>query len=253
MPKQLLTLVLDSPQIGLKEFSEAVGRFRALIDTLSQEHAKHAQVQWIIHTLEIGSATAVVRGIPKREEDLASVEHVVNAYENVGRMVSQRNYATLSPQVAKHARSLANLVTGGIRAIRLETEADEVEILPFSGETQSAPLHRTCFGCVKGRIQTVTNRQGLRFTLYDLSTDKPVSCYLVPGSEEIMRGAWGHIAIIEGEIRRNPQTGYAQTIRQVRQVEIVSEGDPGDFRQARGALAFTGEPAEVTIRRIRDN
>lgn len=253
MTKQLVAIVLDSPQVGLKEFVEAVGYFRELIDALSREHGKGAEVEWVLQSLDVGSAMAVVRGVPKQEENLGDVENIVNAYENASRLIVQRQFSDLPDRVARPARKLAGVVNGKIRALRLETESDEVEVIPVGTVTPPEPRRRSTFGSVKGRIQTLTNRQGLRFTLYDLSADRPISCYLIEGSEEKMRGAWGHLAIVEGDVRRNQLTGKIQTIRNVRSIEVVPEGSPGDFRHARGAIAFDGEAAEAVIRRIRDN
>jgi hypothetical protein len=100
----------------------------------------------------------------------------------------------------------------------------------------------------------MTSRGRLRFTLYDLIDDRAISCYLAPGSEDIMREAWGKLVTAEGLVRRDPDTGRATSVRQVKAIQIIPEGKPGDYREAVGAaLGFLGgELPEEVIRRARD-
>jgi hypothetical protein len=72
-------------------------------------------------------------------------------------------------------------------------------------------------------------------------------------SEE-MRQVWGRRAVVEGIITRDAQTGWPLTITDVQRVSLAPEAKPGAFLRARGALPFSSEnePAEVTIRRLRD-
>lgn len=255
MTKQLVTLVLDSPQVGLKEFAEAVQEFRALIEALSKEHAHDTSIEWVLDSLVFGSATAVARGVPQKHEDMSVVETVVDAYENVGRKAREHRLDDLTPLVRRHAKRLVGIVNGKIPAIRLETETEDFEIRSFEsvGLTYIPDIpQRISFGAVTGRIQALSNRQGLRFTLYDMSTDKAISCYLAVGSEQKMRDAWGHLAVVEGEVRRDPISGQIQSVRKVASIEIIQEGFPGDFRAARGAITLN-EPSEDVIRRMRDN
>jgi hypothetical protein len=107
---------------------------------------------------------------------------------------------------------------------------------------------------VLGRVQTLSHRGSLRFTLYDLLHDRAVSCYLQEGQQDIMRGAWDRLALVKGWVKRDPVNGRPTTIRRVRAVEVRDEGQLGDWRQAGGLLRGEGtdEPAEATIRRLRD-
>ena len=113
----------------------------------------------------------------------------------------------------------------------------------------------SAYGAVEGRIETLTRRKGLRFTLYDTLNDKAVSCYLEEGHEVLMRGAWGRRAIVEGWVGRDPVTGRPLTIRRVRHIEILSDAESGTYRRARGVVPVgaDGLSAEDAVRRVRNS
>jgi hypothetical protein len=104
---------------------------------------------------------------------------------------------------------------------------------------------------VRGRVQTLSSRGRLRFTLYDALYDKAVSCYLAEGQEDIMRDAWGHVALVEGWVTRDPATDRPLSIRGIERVTLLPEGDPHGYRRARGAVLGRELP-EAIIRRLRD-
>jgi hypothetical protein len=110
------------------------------------------------------------------------------------------------------------------------------------------------YGAIEGRIQTLTNRGSLRFTLYDTHNDKAVSCYVAEGQEDLLRDVWGRRALVEGRIRRDSQTGRPLTIRDVRRIVPLPEPEPYRFYEARGILPLMPgeEMPEERIRRLRD-
>ena len=89
--------------------------------------------------------------------------------------------------------------------------------------------------------------------LYDATFDKSVSCYLVPGNEDVMRDVWGRRARVFGDVRRDTATGRPLSVRNVTRVERVDPGTKGAWRSARGAApALTEESPEAAIRALRD-
>jgi len=69
-----------------------------------------------------------------------------------------------------------------------------------------------------------------------------------------MRRSWGKDALVEGLVRRSPETGRLISVRDVAHVTILAEGEPSDYREALGAAP--SEPGSITpeeaIRRIRN-
>lgn len=244
-----IILVL-SGEVTLDDFSIAISKLKGLMYTLSKEVAMGAEIEWIIEELSTSDATTIVRGVGSEEE----VGSVVKAYEKVGKALQEQEEIPFSPAVIDEANGLVNILNEKVRSIRFETDDMEALIL-------SAPAYRVeeervsieSYGAIEGRIHMLSSRRGLRFTLYDLLYDEDVACYLQPGQEEIMRDAWGKIVIVEGWVRRDPITGRPITIRRVSNVDILEEGERGDYKKARGILPFDPEnmPEDV-IRRLRD-
>jgi hypothetical protein len=146
-------------------------------------------------------------------------------------------------------------VADSANPIIFETSEDDVVFTaptPSQPSTQSDRQPTKSLATVRGRVETLSHRKGLRFSLYELAHDRPVSCYLEPDHETLMRDAWGRIADVTGQVTRDAITGRPISIRWVTRVDVVTdEGDPTGFLRARGALRLA-EPSEVVIRRMRD-
>jgi len=108
------------------------------------------------------------------------------------------------------------------------------------------------YGGVQGRVQTLTNRGGLRCTLYDTLFDRAVSCYLEQGHEDIMRDVWGRVAVVEGLVSRDQITGRPQVVRGVRNVTVVRQTRSDAWTSTRGILPPGPAEPEVVIRALRD-
>jgi hypothetical protein len=258
MKSDTVTLVL-SGDVPLGSFARAIARFHSLILGLSVD-AGSPELEWVIDDLERSSTIATARGIGAPDRIAA----VVRAYEGVGEdLAAGKLMDRYSRRVRRAALGLRAIAGGKIEAVRFETAAREAIIRRASDSTGRqpvasasrdlvAPVSQTAYGAIEGRVQTLSNRGGLRFTLFDLLHDRAVSCYLKEGYEEIMRNAWGRVAAVAGWISRDLETGRPTTIRQVTTVRIRPEPS-GTFRDARGALSsVTGELPEHVIRRLRD-
>jgi hypothetical protein len=259
MAKDTITVALNGDAITLDVFAQAIGKFESLISGLTTEVAPNAKVKWILVGLETSRATA--QGCVEDEEQLPDVERVVDAYLDVGRSLQEGTPFRYSPVLWDTAKDLVSIINGTVRSIRFENPEDDGEVVckPSSVTTKTGEPCRprktqVVWGAMRGRVQSLSNRGGLRFTLYDLVDDKAISCYLPPGYEGAMRDAWGKTAVVEGRIHRDPETGRATTIRDVKNVKVL-EGKPGDWRQAlRAAPGFLGTALpEDVIRRSRDD
>lgn len=243
-----VTLRLNG-DVPLAEFAKAVTGLNALLRALSAEVAAGSAIDWTISALDWSSATTTARGWSAEPE---AVVRVVGAYGSVGRALRDGATIPYAMPVEHAAREITSVLNGRIPTIDFETAEADFEVLAAPKPAQ-APIERVVFGGVSGRIQTLTNRGSLRFTLYDLLHDRAVSCYLAEGREAIMRDAWGKLAVVEGLVRRDPLTGRPTAIRRVTNVTLRAEGTVGDFVRARGASpSLTGLSAEDAIRRIRD-
>jgi len=251
MDKATVTLALDGrPTLG--DYVLALAKFKDLVDLSSGD----SDITWEIDGLEMGSTVTTAVGIT---DDAEALRRVTSGLIEVGRQLRDQGSVS-NPLYGPAAQGLIGILNGRVPSIRIETEQDEVTIASVGAAVSAPPSSGEIvefgptLGAVEGRIQTLSNRGSLRFTLYDLLFDKAVSCYLQPGQEDMMRDAWGRVAIVEGLVRRDPVSGRPTIIRQVSNIDLREEGRPGAWRTAAGVLHLIGEdePSEVTIRRLRD-
>jgi hypothetical protein len=250
MEKDTLTLALEG-DVALGDFAKAMQQFTALVNALSQEVSKDAKVEWIVQELYTSSAVATVQGFSDVE---GVVRGVVDAYEEVGDALAHGEDIPFSYNVIKEANALTGILNGRITSIRFETADRDALVTGKTTTGQKSRPIKYSFGTVKGVVQMLTMRNRLRFTLYDVLFDKAVSCYLQEGHEEIMRSAWGKRAVVSGRVGREAEHGRPVVVREVRGIRVLKDVEPGSYKRARGAIPWKegDEPAEVTIRRLRD-
>jgi hypothetical protein len=251
-----LTVALEGSDISLSSFASAVTALDALLKNLSIEVAPNSRIEWEVEDLQVGSAVATVRGRTV-SGDPEAVYRVSSAYETIGAALSRGDAIPYSERVRHNVAALTAVLEDRVEAVRLETANQDYTIagrrgLPSPNVIYGRPL--ISLGAVEGRIQTLSNRRSLRFTLYDTLNDQAVACYLKSGEEDRIQALWGRRVIVEGEIRRDPWSGRPTTVRQITEVTPLPERDPDEWHEAKGVLAqvWNGEPAEETIRRIRD-
>ena len=247
MINNTMTLALNG-DVPIKAFASAIASFNSLVEALSSELGAES-VEWFVDDLAKSSAIATVRGesqIPNK------VEQVVSGFAQVGRALETGTTIPYSPMVKKHAQAISGILGGHVTSIRFETAEDDITISGLNLARQSAGA-RPAYGAIEGRIQTLTNRSSLRFTLFDSLHDRAVSCYWEEALEHIMHEAWGKRAIVEGLIARDPITGRPTSIRSISNIHFPDDVG-GDYRNARGIVSVPdGAPSpEDIIRRLRD-
>ena len=252
--KETVTLMLDG-HIPPHEFGVAMVGYTGLLNALTTDLKVKGDVDWSLDGLIGVEERAEEAGITFRGEasDPEKVARVVSAYEAVGAALESGRPIGYSAAVVRHAHRITSVLNGKITVVRFQTSERDATVYSDSvAKARTPPLR--AYGAVTGRVQTLTNRQGLRFTLYDALYDRAVSCYLEEGRDELMRGMWGKMAIVEGWISRDAMTGRPIAIRQVSNVTLRLEVEPGSFKNARGSMRppAGAELPEVTIRRLRD-
>lgn len=243
-----VTLFLDgTPTVA--DYATAIAGFADLLSSITQRLAPGAEVTWEIEDLEAESALTTARGVSAEPE---VVRRLAEEFLRIGVQLKTAPFVVGYEGPTRRLRSVLN---GRIPRIKFETADDDVTIFPQAEPPPALPESVIIdFGAVEGRVQTLSNRGGLRFTLYDLLYDKAVSCYLAEGSEHMMRDVWGRVALVEGRVKRDPVSGRPVAVRQISRVEPLEEGRIGGWRAAIGAMRgiTDGEPAEDSIRRLRD-
>ena len=248
-----VTLALQG-EVTLGAFADAVTHFSRLVEALSRDVAVNAEIRWVITELEAGSALTTAQGVG----ELDVVASVSSAYIDVGRSLERGVLPPFSKLVQEEARELISVINRGVEAVRFETPDADATIRRLELALEAAPIveatepQPAAYGGVQGRVQTLTSRGRLRFTLYDTLFDKAVSCYLEQGQEDIMRDVWGRVAVVEGTVSRDSVTGRPQVIRAVRNVTVVRETSPDSYASTRGILPRGEAEPEIAVRALRD-
>jgi hypothetical protein len=237
MRERTLTLALHG-DVSLGAFADAIGHWRGLIDALTRQVAAQRDVRWVIADLAAGSATATVIAIG----DVDAAASVEDAYVEIGQALVTGSLVRFPRAIQTDAFALLRLIEHDVDYLRFETPSSDVIIttnwdpLLERADRLLPPAAPAAYGGVQGRIQTLTSRHGLRFTLYDTLHDRAVACYLSEGQEDIMRDAWGQTAVVEGVVARDPMTGRPLNIRRVRNVTTVRSVASDAYLAARGAI-----------------
>lgn len=246
MAKNTLTFELGG-RVEISDFANGIVAFRRLVAALTP---RKAGIAWVVEDLQPGSAVVTLRG---ECDDPAAVERIVDDYEKVGAALSWHEDLPQLNQRARTASYAIRDLTGTADYVRFETPDIDYTIYR-NGHILSRPTPTVSIGAISGSIQTLSNRGGLRFNLYDTLHDKAIACYLAPGQEELMREAWGRRATVTGKISREMSTGRPIAIRQIVAVDTLSESPFGSYRQARGAVPW--QPGDLmpedVIRQLRD-
>ena len=246
MAKNTLTFELGG-RVELADFADGIDAFRRLVSALTP---RNAGVSWVVEDLQPGSAVVTFRG---EAADPLSVERIVDDYERIGAALA--SHETLPPfnsRVVSATGAIKDL-TKAVEYLRFETSGGDYTVYR-NGHAPGRPATAVSIGAITGRVQTLSNRTGLRFNLYDTLHDRAVACYLAAGQEELMREAWGRRATVTGRVSRESATGRPVAIRQIISLEILEDVEPNSYLRARGAVPWrSGDPMpEDVIRELRD-
>lgn len=251
MPTDTITFALDG-EVSLDVFADEVRDLSSLMAELSAGVERDARIDWVVVDLKAGSAELTMRGEAEAPE---AVERTVRAYAVLGRALERGEPIPLSDRVRKRAARMVRHINPRekITAIRFETP-DETYIVTVHGQGQERPAVLQAYGTVTGKVQTLSSRRRLGFTLYDALFDRPVNCYLTDGQEDLIRDKWDRYAIVEGRISRDPFSGRPIAVRDITDIQAQPDYGHGDYRRARGIIPWRqgDETPEAVIRRLRD-
>lgn len=243
-----VTFRLDG-ELTIEKLADAFTRFRNVLQALERDQDAH--VRWVLAGLDYGSAAITARAEPLDDDAVAKISTMTERYLAAGRQVSNGELDQGRP-LLQVVRDLTEVADERNRVILETAEDDVIFTAPVpSARVTASPQTTKSLGTVRGRVETLSHRKGFRFTLYELASDRPVSCYPQADHEDLLRDAWGHIADVTGVVTRDADTGRPLAVRRVTSVDVLNEGDTMGFLRARGVVGGI-EPAEGVIRRIRD-
>lgn len=251
MTNDTITFAVDG-DISLAVFADEVGQLSALLVELQKELYSQPNIEWVIIDLKAGSAELTMRG---DGPVLEAVEGTVEAFGRLGQVLALGTPIPFAERVRERAeRMVAGIsLENKITALRFETR-DETHIITAQPSGNARPALLQAYGTVTGKIQTLSSRHRLSFTLYDALFDKPVNCYLAEGQDGLVLEKWNRMATVEGRISRDPLTGRPVAIRNIVDIALQPDYGEGDYRQARGLIPWRSgdETPEAVLQRLRD-
>jgi hypothetical protein len=271
MPDETITLVLNG-KVFIEDFAVAISGWLELVKGIGSELNSSEAVRWELEDTAAGSFTGTMRAVYQRIPDQKMAKEFVERYTRVGRDLRQRKLSAFSPSLKRGAEKIISVIGERVTSVRFETDIDDAEVFAKPIADENTPLEsadapksdkfvierrdyrRNSRGSLRGKVQSIMSRGALRFTLYDAVSDHAVSCYVLPGKEEMMRDAWGKLALVEGIVRRDAATGDVTSIRNVDRITVLASEGTGGWREAlRCSPSRPGKISpEAAVRRLRD-
>ena len=231
-----LTLALNG-DVTLQEFSKAMNQFKEIVSGLKEDVAPASDIDWYIDKLKTGSATAIIRGVPTTSSDIQAIRNIGDAYADIGRRIVHGETLTFNATVISAVTNLRKMINGRISSINIEASGKKYTVKRHAiFSPQKTYWNTETFGCARGRVQSISDRQYLHFTLYDYNDDHPIFCSLPESQREKMRGIWGRLVYVEGTIIRDEDNDQITSISNISNIEIIGEKKPKAWRQALGCL-----------------
>ena len=231
-----LTLALNG-DVTLQDFSKAMSQFKEIVSGLKEDVAPASDINWYIDELKAGSATAIIRGVPTTSDDMQAIKSIGNAYADIGRRIVHGETLTYNSVVVNAVTKLRKMINGHISSINIEAAGKKYTVKRHAiFSPQKTYWNTETYGCARGKVQSISDRQYLHFTLYDYNDDHAIACSLPEGQREKMRGIWGRLVYVEGTINRDENNDQITSISNISNIEIIKEKKPKEWRQALGCL-----------------
>jgi hypothetical protein len=189
LPKDCLTLDLEG-NLPLEKFERAVVAFFDLIKEVTKEALReNQQIRW---TVTVRAGSAILNAIPHYAEDVApqareilyAVPSGIKAIEK-GAKEAPKYFNREAIRAVKKLGSLQGLKPTDITAVKIRSVSEKAVVTPKSVVVADSLIggQRQSYGAIEGKMQTITDRDGFRFVVYDSLYDHRVDCFF---DEELM-------------------------------------------------------------------
>lgn len=256
MKSKFVSMQLDG-SISLEKFSRTLSSWEQLLRAVALEADPDSGVHIILQDLVFGSALVSVEIMLATE---AMESHFSNSFRSIGLAVRDGNIVNFPKAIREPAQKLLNalkLDDGG----PLILSTDEFDIVIPNGDMTKIAARNPkqdqleSIGVITGRLQALSSRGALRFTLYDLLNDRAIRCALTEDQRDDVRELWDHVVEVQGLIRRDPATGIPLSIREISRISLAQGTKIKErWLGARGVLQRISPDvaSEVLVRRLRD-
>lgn len=248
MSNSSITLRLEG-ESSIDEFAKSMTSLAQLLDAMRVEIAGSSSVTWLVDDLSTGSAIATLRPLTDTPEQADRVAQGVLA---VGRALSDHAPIPYGPAVQRAASGLSSVLNGYVTSLTLTVGSHSASV--HSRVPVMESLSVRSFGSVRGSLETLRARRGLKFTLFDELYDGAIECTISDEQRDIVREMWGLRVIVAGTVFRDRISGRPTRIDPVTAIEPIPDVDENAFLNAPGVLSEIDPSLEshALVRRLRD-
>jgi len=252
MNDNLLQLNIANETVDLIYFSETLLGWVKLLRANIEAQAEQDQYDLVVGSLS-GGSTHVAAVIQTPNPILS--QSVKIAVDRTFQSIQQGTIADLPGKVQQAAIGFQRA-----RDKRPDMQVSvSTESTDFLVPAQNVSMHpkepTVSLGAIRGRIQSLSSRKGLQFTIWDEIFDRGVQVFLTVDLHDDLHQLWDREAEVVGIISRHPDTGQPISIRNVRSLSEITQTSSGDPRRFKGILtqyvAPGSDPVDV-LRRLRD-
>ncbi len=201
-----LTLDIEGSQLSFEKFFQAQKQLAKLLHEVDRAIAnnKRPAVDWIIAKVHGGSVHLTLEGVPKEKVEPSHIAEVLEVVEKGIATIVERPERPpyFSDKALESTKALAKLVEKEFFAIQLSVNSQRTELnqhIVVNVDEIIGGKYKS-FGTVEGILKAIDVSRRPFFRVYDLLTNRSVSCYFQKHSLDDIKDALEKRVAISGLI-----------------------------------------------------
>ncbi len=235
-----LALEVDGHAVTPGKFLRSVRSFFAILDEVTREAGgKTSAVRW---TVAVKHGSNLVQVSPQPGYDPTVISVVTEAVADGISQIEEREArpANFNERALRSLRDRSNVVgrtESDDTTVRVWVRRDPIDVTAKAAANISGLLasEHEDYGSIEGRLQTLSERGGLQFIVYDRLWDRPARCYIPDHLVEMALVAFRSRVEVYGLIRyRKDGKPVSIDVDEIR--EFPPAEDIPSFRDVHGIL-----------------
>lgn len=224
-----ISLELDGDRISADKLKHSINVFFSLTDEIANEvSGKKKPIDWIV-SVKSGSINLISHPVPK-DIDAKLIPKIVNAIGSGLDMLEKSSktppyFSEKALELAQELATIPDIKGNGLSRICVRANNIQHNLTPKTVANVDSLLgyHTKALGSIEGKLQAISERGDLRFTVYDSLTDKGIRCNIKEELRSEATKAFGKRVYIFGIIRY-AHNGQPKSI-QVEEIKVFPEND----------------------------
>lgn len=202
-----LIVDIDGSLLPFDKFRQAQEAIAILLQEVEQglTEGKRSSVNWVVSSITSGSVHLKLEGIPTDDVQPHNINEVITTVESGLAELEKRPERPLffSDRALESAKALAELVGKDILGIQVGSNSHKVNLTKHlvANVYELIGARYQSFGSVEGVLKSITIHRKLAFRIYNLLTDRSVTCYFKSNSIDNIKNAFGKRVFVYGLIR----------------------------------------------------